>query len=287
PATCATSASTGPPIWSAGSAPMRRPASRSTRSPPATWTEALRCTTRARPRRPGHRSLRAGSCGPGATPLDRTPPDPTPPDPTPAASAQLALEDLPGGGHRQGLGEDDLARVLVVRHLLLRPGLQLLGGGGRTVDEDEVRDHLLPEALVRDAHHGGEGDLLVGEQHLLHLARVHVVAAAHDHVLRAVHDVVEPLRIAPTEVAGAEPALAQHSRSLLGPAEIAGHAVLAAHDALADTVGPPHARPVRVGGVDEVHLHAPHGQPDRSGPRAVASGEGGDRGGLREAVALH
>ena len=150
-----------------------------------------------------------------------------------------------------------------------------------------MRDHLLPQPLVRDAHHGGEGDLLVGQQHLLDLARVHVVAAAHDHVLGAVDDPVEALRIAASEVAGAEPAVPQHRGGLLGAAQVTGHDVVAAHDDLPDLVDLAHAGPVGVGGVDQVHLHAPHRQADRSGARALAAGEGGDRGGLGEPVALH
>src|SRR5690606_13135871 len=56
------------------------------------------------------------------------------------ASAQLALEDLAGGGHGQLVAELDDPRVLVVRELLLAPGDELVLGdrGLRRPDHERL-----------------------------------------------------------------------------------------------------------------------------------------------------
>src|SRR5690242_11693040 len=51
-------------------------------------------------------------------------------------SVQLALEDLPGRGHGQGVHDLDDAGVLVAGHLLLPPRHELLGAGRGTLGED-------------------------------------------------------------------------------------------------------------------------------------------------------
>src|SRR3954447_1450363 len=114
-------------------------------------------------------------------------------------SAELTLEDLSGGGHRQGVDELDDTRILVAGHLLLAPRDQVvLRDLGAVLEDDDGLD-LLTVALVGHADDRGQRHGRVRHQHLLDLARVHVVAAADDHVLGAVDDVVPAVLVASTE----------------------------------------------------------------------------------------
>ena len=61
------------------------------------------------------------------------------------------------------------------------------GGSGR-VDRDDEGDELLAEIGVREADAGHVGHARVGDEHLLHLGRVHVHPAGHDHVGEAIGD---------------------------------------------------------------------------------------------------
>ena len=145
---------------------------------------------------------------------------------------------------------------------------------------DDERLDLLAVALVRHADDRGQRDRLVGDQHLLDLARVHVEAAADDHVLGAVDDVVEAVLVAAGQVAGAEPAVAHHLGGRLGPVVVALHDVVAADRDLADLVGALDGVPVVV---DQLAPRRPRsgmpiepGRGSRSGSVNVATGEVSD-----------
>src|SRR5919107_544356 len=201
------------------------------------------------------------------------------------ASDQLALEDLAGSRHRQRVAELDDPGALVGGHLLPAPGDQVvLGDLGARLSDDEGLD-LLAEGLVRDADHGRQGDRLVGEEHLLDLAGVHVEAAADDHVLGPVDDVVVAVLVTAGQVAGAEPAVPHDLRGRLRSVVVALHDVVPADRYLPDRVRP--TLDVVPLGVDELHLDAPDRVADRAGlRRPVGLVEGRDRRGLREPVAL-
>mgnify|MGYP000942391913 CR=1 FL=1 len=87
---------------------------------------------------------------------------------------------------------------------------------------------------VGRADDGGLADPGTAAEHPLDLARVDVDAAADDQVARAASEGQVAALVELAEVAGAEPAVAQHLGRLLGPAPVAGHRLLAAHAHLAD-----------------------------------------------------
>src|SRR5690606_32326141 len=72
------------------------------------------------------------------------------------SAAELELEDLAGGGHRQRVAELDDPRVLVGGHVLLGPGDELLLGDLRARVEDHVRLDLLAVLRVGHADDGCE-----------------------------------------------------------------------------------------------------------------------------------
>src|SRR6266540_758766 len=136
---------------------------------------------------------------------------------------------------------------------------------------------------VADAHHGRFGDRRVLVQHLLDLPRIDVVAAPDDQVLLAVHDEEIAVLVLAGQVAGAKPPVGNRLPSGLLVPPVALHDVVPADRDLADRT----RRHVVAKGVDHPHLDAVDRGADRAGfalPLGVV--EGGDRRGLREAVAL-
>jgi hypothetical protein len=74
----------------------------------------------------------------------------------------------------------------------------------------------------------------VADEHLLDLARVDVEAAAQDEVLLAVDDAQEAALVLGPQIAGAEPAVDDRRRRVVGALVVAGEDVVPADDDLAD-----------------------------------------------------
>src|SRR5215216_349210 len=197
----------------------------------------------------------------------------------------LALEDLARRALRELVGEPDPARVLVVGDLLLDELTQLVGVDLLALLEHDGGADLLAHLVVGDADDGGLGDRGVLVEDLFDLARVHVVAAADDHLLLAVDDEEVAVLVDLAHVAGAEPAILVEDlvRGVV-PVPVALHDIVAADGDLADGV---RALDIVAVVVDELHLDALDRGADRTGlALAVGVVEGGDRRGLRQAVAL-
>src|SRR5215468_5408147 len=101
----------------------------------------------------------------------------------PGRAGQLALEDLAGRGHGQGVTELHDPRVLVSRHVLLAPGDQFVLGQRRARDADHERLDLLAVAGVRHPDDRDQAHARVREQYLFQFPGIHVEPAADDHVL--------------------------------------------------------------------------------------------------------
>ena len=126
-------------------------------------------------------------------------------------------------------------------------------GRGAGHEAHEGARHLAP-ALVGDADHGGLAHGRVELERLLDLDRRDVLAAGHDEVLGAVDDGEVAVGVDHGEVAGAQPAAAQHLGGRLGRVEVADHHVVAPGADLAD--GPPVPRHLDVVVVEHADVDA-------------------------------
>ena len=178
------------------------------------------------------------------------------------------LVDLAGADLGELVEDHDGLRRLEGGQPLADPRDQLVLGRPRRPGTrlTNARGHLAP-ALVGDADHGGLAHGGVELERLLHLHRRDVLAAGHDEVLGAVDDGEVAVGVDHGEVAGAQPAAAQHLVGRLGRVEVADHHVVAAGADLAD--GLPVPRHLDVVGVEHPHV----GAEDRdAGGRALGRG---------------
>ena len=137
---------------------------------------------------------------------------------------QDAAQDLADQRLRERVAELDLAWDAVAGQPLLRiaaPRDDLLRGRGLALLQDDERLHPLAGLIVGHADHRTLQDLRVTEQHLLDLGRVHVEPGHQDHVLHAVDDVEVAVLVHHRDVAGVQPAVADHLGRRLGPVPVA------------------------------------------------------------------
>ena len=120
-------------------------------------------------------------------------------------------------------------------------------------------------------------------EHALDLARIDVLPAAHEHVVGPSHEVVEPVLVAPHDVAGAVVAVFRHHAGGLG-----GQVMIALHEGRG-----PELELALVGAAvavaDEPRADVLDGVPERDVRAREAAGmpgAEGDRAGLGRAVAI-
>src|SRR3954451_3997015 len=117
------------------------------------------------------------------------------------ALRELALQDLTRRVTRKFVDEDDLARDLVAREVLLDVFLQLLLTDILALPLDDKGAQALPELLVVDPDRRGVLDgLVVGEQ-VLDLPREDVLAAGDDHLIVPPVDEEAPVLVEVPDVA--------------------------------------------------------------------------------------
>jgi hypothetical protein len=135
--------------------------------------------------------------------------------------------------------------------------------GVRRVAGDHTGEDLLAVPLVRYADHLHIGDLGVGVEELLDLARVDVLPASDDHVLDAADDLDVAVLAHHRQVAGVHPApRVDRLRRLLRFVPVAEHHAVAAGAQFARlTARPGHARHR----VDDLDLDVRHDAADRAG----------------------
>src|SRR5260370_3229447 len=197
--------------------------------------------------------------------------------------AQFALQHLARGRHGQLHTELDETWILVVSHVLLRPGYQLDFCDGRTVLDNNEGFHLFPVTVVWHADDGCQAHGRVGHQHLFDFTWVDVEAAANNHILHPVDDVEIALFCAPPDVPGVDPAMAHRFGGGFWAFVIALHHVVPPDSDLPYFAGL-HVLVVRI---DQAYLDAPYGKTDRSGPGfAIQAIENGNGAGFREAIPL-
>src|SRR5258708_765010 len=174
--------------------------------------------------------------------------------------AQFALQHFARGRHGQLRTELDETGILVVGHILFRPGHQFDFGDGRTVLEYNEGFDLLSVALVRHTDDGGQAHRRVSHEHLLDFAWVDVEASANNHILHAVDDIEIAIFIPSSDVARVEPAMAHGFGGCIGALFVA----------LPHVVPPDWDLPyfsgihVLVVRIHLPHLDAPHWLPDRA-----------------------
>src|SRR5581483_5105714 len=178
---------------------LARPQRRSTSWGPVRGRSGSRSSI-SPPRRPtstgGERPTRVATrgCGPTRQPPSGCRSSSSPPSGSAAGEelhcplAHLDLPDLPGHGHRELIGDVQVARHLVVRQLPPAELAQLLDGQGLARLEPHPCHELLALALVGDPDDLHVSDRRVAVQELLDLARVDVLPAADHHVLDPPHD---------------------------------------------------------------------------------------------------
>src|SRR5215207_9388113 len=202
----------------------------------------------------------------------------------PGRRADLAFEDLARRALGQLVDEPDLARILVGGDALLDEALHVLGRrAGSRLQGDRGTD-LLAQTVVWDAHDRdlADGGMLVED--LFDLARVDVEPAADDQLLLAVDDEEVAVLVALREIAGVQPSvLVDGPGGRFRAVPIAAHHHRPANQDLA-YVALRHVVPLLI---DQAHLDAVHRKADRAGLALdLRPIEGGDRTGLRQAVAL-
>src|SRR3989442_1824905 len=147
---------------------------------------------------------------------------------------ELAPEDLSRRGARHFLDELDLTHALVVGDPFLHECDELVGGGLRVRAKlhEGLRD--LAGFVVALADHAGVGDRGVFAEDGLHLGRPDTESLVLDELLLAIDDEDVPLLVLLADVAGIEPAVADHVRRVLGLVPITAHHLRASHADLAD-----------------------------------------------------
>src|SRR5205823_7326598 len=176
----------------------------------------------------------------------------------------LELLDLAGDGHRELVGEPDVAGHLVVGDLALAEVLDgLLGDGGAWADLDPGHE-LLAVLDVGDADHLDVGHVGVGVEELLDLPGIDVLSTADDHVLDAADDVDVAVGVHRGQVAGVHPAAAVDGLSgALGVVPVAHHHRVAPGAQLARRAGGHDPAGL---GVDDLHLDVGVDPPDGRDP---------------------
>src|SRR5437016_10213226 len=197
--------------------------------------------------------------------------------------AQFALQHFARGRHGQLRTELDETWILVVGHVLFRPGHQFDFCDGRTILNDNKRFDLFPVTIVRHTDDGCQAHCRMRHQHLFDLAWVDVEAAANNHILHSVDDVEVAIFVAPPNIAGMEPAMAHRFGGCIGALVITLHYVVSPNSDLPHFAGG-HVLVVRI---DQAHLDSPYGKTDRAGPGfAVQTIENGNRASFGEAIPL-
>src|SRR5215475_9322917 len=95
------------------------------------------------------------------------------------------------------------------------------------------RDHginPLAPFFVWKADDRGLDHAFAREQHILHLAWVHVVATGDQHVVLAINEVKKAVMIHVADIAGVQPAIAERLRGRLWPIPVMGHRLWPATD---------------------------------------------------------
>src|SRR5947209_14731369 len=147
------------------------------------------------------------------------------------ALSKLVFHNLAGGVDRKLVDDLDLARDLVVGHLVSAPGEDFFPAGGGGDDESHAD---LAHAVVGDADDRRLLDVRMAQESVLDLGRVNVEAADDEHVLDATDDAEVAALVEHAEVAGARPAVVgQRVGRGLRVVEVAGHHRPALDDDLA------------------------------------------------------
>ena len=145
------------------------------------------------------------------------------------------------------------------------------------------RQRLLPAPRVGHPDHRHFLDSGILIENLLDLARIDVDAVDQQHVLFSICDVKVTVRVAVSDVARQQPAVAHGLRRGGGLAPVAQHDVGAAHTDFPRLAGRQQFARVGLNG----NLHVGNGPPNRTVlPRAGDGLEGNDRTGFAQAVAF-
>ena len=163
---------------------------------------------------------------------------------------------------------------------------ELLGRGPHPGPQHDERLHDLALGGVRHADGRRLEHGRVGIEDLVHLAGIHLESRDDDHLLLPVDDEEVAVLVHPHDVAGVQPAVAQHERRLVGPPPVAVHDVGSAD---AELPGLARVDLARAGlEVHDLAVDVGHGDSDRAGlARAVRRVRVRHRSGLGQAVALH
>src|SRR6185312_13520254 len=145
--------------------------------------------------------------------------------------------------------------------------------------------HRLPAIGIGDAENDAFGDLGILVDRLLDVARIDLVAAGDDDVLDAVDEEKVTVGVEVADIAGAQPATAEHRGGRLGLAPISRHDLRSAHRHFAALAC--RRQPRRVVERYDLDDGVRQRQPDR--PRFIDAYQwiaGDHRRGLAEAVAF-
>src|ERR687894_55864 len=199
--------------------------------------------------------------------------------------AQFVFLDLAARRHRVLLDEIHVLGDLVVSYVLAAVLLGVLFGQGGILFLYDGGGDSLAVLLVRDAVDLDVGDLGMGVEELLDLARIDVLAAADDHVICPAGYLEVTVLVHDRQVPGMQPSIFVYN---LGG--LIGHLVVALHDVVA--AGAEVALLSRPDLLAGVHVHeldldvrelASHGR-DPALYRVVRAGLGDDGAGLGLAV---
>ena len=159
---------------------------------------------------------------------------------------------------------------------------RLLEVHGVEVRRDDVGNHGLAALLVLGSDHGDGTDAVDLGDHVLDLDRVDVEAGDDDELLDPVDEEHVPALVEVTDVAGRPPSVRARPVGTVGP--VAAEQVGATDLDLAGVLGDDH----RAALVDQAHVDARQGSPDRAQGRLLGGAQGArdDRRRLGQPVSL-
>src|SRR5713101_759693 len=138
-------------------------------------------------------------------------------------AGELAPQQLPDGGLGQRLPKLHALRDLVRGEVSPAVLADLRFGRGHALPRDHPRHHGLSRMRVRDPRDADLSDRRVGRDDFLDLPRPNLKAARLDEILLAIGDGEIPVPIERPQIAGIEPALAQHFLGRLRIVPVAFH----------------------------------------------------------------
>src|SRR6266851_4762652 len=152
-------------------------------------------------------------------------------------AGELAPQQLPDGGLGQRLPKLHALRNLVGGEVPPAVVADLLLGQAHAFPRDHPRYYRLSRMRVRDPRDADLSDRRVGRDDFLDLARPNLKAARLDEVLLSVGDGEIPVPVERPQIAGIEPAVAQHFPGRLRIPPVAFHELRGLDDDLADVAG--------------------------------------------------